>query len=345
MEFVTGVVRDLWGRYKGDGTQLRQGGDRITDQGPEMIKTYDPIHSDAVVSLASIQSGLCLSGSKDQSVALYDYQNHRLEEKWTGHDREITKVCYGQYCNGIFSASRDKSVRMWQRGKPSPVQIYTGHDLVVTAVDINDDNRLLCTGSRDNTVRLWDVEKGECLLENNIHRNLVTDVKFTPGDNSLVQTGEDKHVRIYETRNLLVTHTFPKKQYIQMCCDVSKDGNYCLTCSNGFGGSGCEATLYDLRMKAIVHEFKGHREAIESCIFLPFNGRNLIATASRDCSVRIWDRDTRECVADTTVSGSGPLTSLICYDDSNLCVSSFHMGIFQLQFSLANGILWPVARF
>lgn len=28
-----------------------------------------------------------------------------------------------------------------------------------------------------------------------------------------------------------------------MCCDVSSDGNYCLTCSNGFGGNGCEATV------------------------------------------------------------------------------------------------------
>ncbi|XP_060084220.1 WD repeat-containing protein 31-like isoform X2 [Ylistrum balloti] len=315
------------------------------NQEPEMIKTYGPVHSDAVVSLAAIQSGLCLSGSKDRSVALYDYHNHRLEEKWTGHEREVTKVCYGPNCEGHFSASRDKSVRMWRRGSPSPVQTFTGHDLVVTALHISNDSRLLCTGSRDNTVRLWDVEKGECLLENNIHRNLVTDVKFIPNSNNLVQTGEDKHIRIFETHNLLVTHTFPKKQYIQMCCDVSSDGNYCLTCSNGFGGNGCEATLYDLRSMKIVHEFKGHREAIESCIFLPFSGRNLIATASRDCSVRIWDRDTKECVTDTSLSGSGPLTSLICYDDSSLCVSSFHMGIYELKFSLANEALCPVARF
>ena len=24
---------------------------------------------------------------------------------------------------------------------------------------------------------------------------------------------------------------------------MSEDNNYCLTCSNGFGGSGCEATV------------------------------------------------------------------------------------------------------
>lgn len=59
----------------------------------------------------------------------------------------------------------------------------------------------------------------------------------------LVATDVISPFRIYDTRHLIVTHTFPKKQYIQMCCDVSADGNYCLTCSNGFGGNGCEATV------------------------------------------------------------------------------------------------------
>ena len=49
--------------------------------------------------------------------------------------------------------------------------------------------------------------------------------------------------RLFDMRNLNVVHTFTKKQYIQMSCDVSSDGNYCLTCSNGFGGNGCEATV------------------------------------------------------------------------------------------------------
>ncbi|KAJ8300106.1 hypothetical protein KUTeg_021625, partial [Tegillarca granosa] len=101
-----------------------------------------------------------------------------------------------------------------------------------------------------------------------------------------------------------------------MCCDVSKDGYYCVTCSNGFGGNGCEATLWDLRERRIVHEFKGHSEAIESCIFLPLPGRPLIATSSRDFSVKIWDRDSKACITDFVISGSGPLTSLICYEDN-----------------------------
>lgn len=49
--------------------------------------------------------------------------------------------------------------------------------------------------------------------------------------------------RIWDARTLQVAKTFPRKQYIQTCCDLSEDGRYCLSCSNGFAGSGCEATV------------------------------------------------------------------------------------------------------
>lgn len=323
----------------------RQEGNQV--DGEEVLEkstmTGPRIHSDAVVSLASLQPGLCISGSKDKTIALYDYQNGRLEDRWTGHDREVTKVTYGASCGGIFSASRDKTIKMWQRGNSHSLREFIGHDLVVTAIHLNEDNTLLCSGSRDNSVRIWDVERGTCLCQNNIPQNLVTDVKWIPGTEQVLQTGEDKEVRIFDTRTMTVVRTFTKKQYIQMSCDISPDGNYCLTCSNGFGGNGCEATLWDLKTSALIHEFKGHREAVEACIFLPSSEQPLIATVSRDCSVRVWNRDSRECICDFYLSGSGPLTSLIAYEGGSLLVSTFNMGIQVLK--LQGSVITPKACF
>ncbi|XP_062571062.1 SID1 transmembrane family member 2-like [Saccostrea cucullata] len=293
-----------------------------------------PVHDDAVVHLSPVQPGLCLSCSKDKTVALYDYENHNLIDRWTGHERELTKIRNGKTSNNIFSASRDKSIKMWRSGNPNCLQEFNGHDLVVTAIDLNHDDSWLCSGSRDNHVKIWDVNTAQCLLQSNIHRNLVTDVKFVPGTHLLVQTGEDKEVRLFDTRTLQVVHSFPRKHYIQMACDVSPDGLYCVTCSNGFGGKGCEATLWDLRGRSIVHEYRDHGEAVESCIFLlSIDGKKIIATTSRDTTIRLWDMNTKECLTCFPVAGSGPLTSIICYDDLSLCVSSFNSGIISLQMS------------
>lgn len=49
--------------------------------------------------------------------------------------------------------------------------------------------------------------------------------------------------RVWDSRAWQVTNTFPAKQYIQTHCDVSDNGNYLVSSSNGFGGQGCEATV------------------------------------------------------------------------------------------------------
>lgn len=69
------------------------------------------------------------------------------------------------------------------------------------------------------------------------------------------------YFRLFDTRTMQVIHSFPRKHYIQMACDVSPDGLYCVTCSNGFGGKGCEATvsslitLMSLNIHIITHVF------------------------------------------------------------------------------------------
>ena len=50
--------------------------------------------------------------------------------------------------------------------------------------------------------------------------------------------------RLWDGRSMEVVKNFPKKQYIQTCCDFIDDGLTCISTSNGFGGHGCEITVY-----------------------------------------------------------------------------------------------------
>ncbi|KAK3779360.1 hypothetical protein RRG08_052582 [Elysia crispata] len=292
------------------------------------------VHSDAVASVAIVSPGLCLSGSKDGVVRLLNLNSQSLVESWSGHDGAITKVCYGASCSGIFSASRDKTIKLWNQGNPRCIQEFRGHTLVVSAIHTNADSTCLCSGSRDNTVRLWDVESGSCTRVNTIPQNLVTDVKFVPDSSLLVQTGEDKEVRVFDLRSLEPVFSFPKKQYIQMCCDVSLDGCYICSSSNGFSGNGCEATVWDLRGRRLLQELRGHHEAVEACAFLSGAGAGsplLVVTASRDCSVKLWDGTSGDCLSDCPLSGAGPLTSLAVCPDGRMLVGSFNQGVHILE--------------
>ncbi|NXC44468.1 WDR31 protein, partial [Penelope pileata] len=296
-----------------------------------------PVHADAVTCVAAAQAELCLSGGQDKDVVVSRWSSGAVLQRFVGHEHEVTKVTCTPASNRVFSASRDKAAMMWDlHGTAGPTQRFLGHDLVVTGLAVSPDAAQLCTGSRDNAVCKWDVETGERLCRAAVSRNVVTDLCWVPGEPYVVQMSEDKTIRVWDSRELRVAHAFPGKRHIQTSCDVSGDGRYCLSCSSGSAGEGCEATLWDLRQtRSQVREYRGHLQTAASCIFLP-RGPALgpcIATSSYDSKVKVWDQDTGACLATTCLEGAGPLASLAACDSSTLLCASFKAGIRVLRLS------------
>ncbi|XP_067825630.1 WD repeat-containing protein 31 isoform X2 [Heptranchias perlo] len=340
----------LQSKQKRNISRYRIDGDTGHSSITQMVQQYSPAHTDAVTSLACLTSEYCVSGGKDKTVAICNWKSGGVQQKFMGHERDVTKVTCVFQSNRIFSASRDKTVLMWDTdSKAGPLQEFTGHELVVTGLAVSPDGKQLCTGSRDNSLCIWDVETGNCLQNCSISRNLVTHICWVPAESLVIQTSEDKMIRIWDCRELQVTYTFPIKQHIQTHCDASPDGRYCITSSNGFSGEGCEATLWDLRhTKRKVCEYKGHLQTTAACIFLPSGSPSLplVATSAHDCTVKIWNRDTAVCVSSLCLDGAGPLTSLTSCDGASLLCGSFNRGIHHIRVNHSNSYsLSEVARF
>lgn len=177
----------------------------------------------------------------------------------------------------------------------------------------------------------------------------VTHLCWVPAEPYVLQSSEDKTLRLWDSRELRVAHTFPGKQHVQTYCDVSQDGRYGLSSSSGFGGEGCEATLWDLRQtRSRMREYKGHFQTAASCIFLP-KGLGLapaIATSSHDCMVKLWSQDSGACLATLCLDGAGPLAALAACDSATLLCASFSTGIHVLRVSRGKGLeLQEVAMF
>ncbi|XP_077904110.1 WD repeat-containing protein 31 isoform X5 [Ictidomys tridecemlineatus] len=204
---------------------------------------YSPAHVDAVSAVAALNSDLCVSGGKDKTVVAYNWKTGNVVKRFKGHEREITKVACSPRSGQFFSASRDRRVLMWDLHEASqPRQQLCGHALAVTGLAVSPDASHLCTGSRDNALLLWDVGTGRCVERASVSRNLVTHLCWVPSEPYILQSSEDKTIRLWDSRGLQVAHMFPTKQHIQTYCEVSMDGHKCISCSNGFGGEGCEAT-------------------------------------------------------------------------------------------------------
>jgi WD40 repeat protein len=71
-------------------------------------------------------------------------------------------------------------------------------------------------------------------------------------------------LRIWDSHNLSVSATFARQQYFQTCCSCSDDGNRVLSGTNGFDGSGCLVSLWDIRTNEKIWDMQG---ASVSCDF------------------------------------------------------------------------------
>jgi len=292
--------------------------------------------SSEVTSVVAVESLTCLSGAKNGDLALNRRTTGEVIQKWTGHEKEITKVaCGGQNHDLYASASRDKTVAIWrwsvESAETSPQCRYSGHDLVVTGVTLNPSCSQMLSGSRDNTVRLWDVDSGQCIRMTALAQNIVTHVCWGRASGSwmVAQSSEDKTVRLWDTRSLHVAIATVPKNHIQTCCDLTAaDDRCCMSTSNGFGGNGCEATLWDLRSATTpLLEFSGHVETVSGCCFVPSHSRFMAATCSNDGTVRLLDCGSGVTLASLSIPASGPLTSIASSGDNSLYVSTFYAGI------------------
>ncbi|XP_011670345.2 WD repeat-containing protein 31 [Strongylocentrotus purpuratus] len=329
----------------------------IPEPASDEVKRYDPVHTDAVLSVSCLGNNGFLSAGADQTIVSYQWQEGKVLQKWTGHCRDVTKVAYSQALDRVFSGSRDKTAKMWTREGAAGTTVneailtFVGHNLVVNGLASVDVSRRLCTGGRDNSVRLWDTETGGCIKEVTTSRNLVTHMVTIPRTEMVIQSSEDKSIRIWDTRTLEESSVSNKKSYIQTCCDVRSDGTYCLSCSNGFSGQGCEASIWDLRsLRDPLREFKGHSQTASGCCFLhaQSNSSPMFLTCSHDQTVKLWDQSSGDCLCTVSLSGSKQLTSITANTDGSICVGSFETGVQILSIGQDCNGLWdmkPVAQY
>ena len=153
------------------------------------------------------------------------------------------------------------------------VRSFSGHKGSVTSVAISSDNTTVLSVSKDNSLISWDTESGKRTYLKN---------RWSNAESTQSHEGE-----------------------LLAVAAASGDAKY-VAC----GGRDNKIRIYDIRQKAEVKVFQGHRGAITSLVFR--KGTNILFSGSEDRCIKQWDLNEMGYL-DTLFGHQEPISALDCW--------------------------------
>ncbi|KAI1809931.1 quinon protein alcohol dehydrogenase-like superfamily [Poronia punctata] len=168
----------------------------------------------------------------------------------------------------------------WQKGRCT-IKTFSGHANGVTCLQFDDN--MLATGSYDATIKIWNIEKGEVVRTLQGHTMGIRALQFD--DRMLVSGSLDGTVKIWNWRTGACINTLEHQGGV---ITVHMEGDLLAS-----GSMDKSIKIFNFKTQQSF-SLRGHSDWVNQ-VRLDVTSRTLL-TASDDCTVKLWDLDSRSCI-------------------------------------------------
>jgi WD40 repeat protein len=266
----------------------------------------------------SPDSKILASASNDGTVKLWDIEAYEKGANRLWHDAGVYSLAFSPDGRILVTGSESGRVKLWDSTTEQQIDELEGHYGPVWSVGISHDGTKVATGSSDRTARLWDMKTGRLLYTLPVFPDEVLSIAFSPGDEILAIGCRDRSVILWDIANKWKeTVTEPKGGLERLNFDpvsaiaFSPDGEL-LAIGGHYEWKGVPS-LRDVRGKNQPIRLVGHPSAAFSVSFS--HDGNLVATASVDKTIKLWDRNTGQLIATLHGHVGGVLSAAFSPDD------------------------------
>jgi WD40 repeat protein len=152
-----------------------------------------------VVKLAASPDGqLLASGSRDQTIRLWQLPGGEPAQTLSGHTGSVNALAFSPNGRLLASGSLDQTIRLWRLPEGDLFKVLQGHgDAVVDLAVKSVGEPLLASGSLDRTVRLWRLSDGKPLKTLSGHQEWVMSLTFSPDGRLLASGSYDHRIKLW----------------------------------------------------------------------------------------------------------------------------------------------------
>ncbi|KTG01950.1 hypothetical protein cypCar_00009096 [Cyprinus carpio] len=244
-----------------------------------------------------------------------------------GHESEVFICAWNPVSDLLASGSGDSTARIWNLSESSAggsTQLVLRHCIReggqdvpsnkdVTSLDWNSEGTLLATGSYDGFARIW-TKDGNLASTLGQHKGPIFALKWNKKGNFILSAGVDKTTIIWDAHTGEAKQQFPFHSAPALDVDWQSNNTFA-SCSTDMCIHVCKLgqerpvktfqghTLWSMKQDTCVHDLQAHSKEIYTIKWSPTgpgtnnpNANLMLASASFDSTVRLWDAERGACI-------------------------------------------------
>ncbi|XP_045353377.1 p21-activated protein kinase-interacting protein 1 [Leopardus geoffroyi] len=232
----------------------------------------------ASLSAVAVNSRFVVTGSKDETIHIYDMKKKVDHGALVHHNGTIT--CLKFYGNRhLISGAEDGVICVWDAKKWECLKSIKAHKGHVTFLSIHPSGKLALSVGTDKTLRTWNLVEGRSAFIKNIKQNAHI-VEWSPRGEKYVVVMLNK-IDIYQLDTASVSGTITNEKRISSVTFLSES-------VLAVAGDEEVVRFFDCDSLMCLCEFKAHDNRIKDMFSFEIPEHHVIVTASSDGFVKMW---------------------------------------------------------